>query len=568
MYGKGVAKSARFNGSFRTMALGPDASKPASAVFLGFTFLFATAAAQTPAPPVLNSPYVCANGLTYTVTACKPFGADQWCEWTEKQNGQLVTTVDSSWSSLAGRLKGCTVAAAPVTPAASATPAAANPQQTFNPPYLKEFPTVDQIMTQLQGSSARDTANLQLSALHEFGQMIGAMAGPRLAQNQMTPDEVRILNNYFIAYNNLAKSATNPQDSYLGQPKFITMLFSTFAMPTVRQIWMAASAQAQNQQADTNGQTPLPPTNDPSQIAMRRCFELGGSALQCVSSGMGEGMKQFMGIDLAALTGSAKPGIVILGTYTAANGLFFAFDDKGVNIGSCGQMVQGTHSYSVSVSGGKYAINIANQPQALNLTLGPDGRASGPAAQDITGQKITGYEVTTNLKTGAQVSRTPVYAPVTEHCNVGALTPGAAVAVDPGLPSSTPSVLAALGTVLDTLSGDAPKQLMLPPGPRMTGVFANTGGMKIQFNDGSAIIDCAQVHILTPYSVSFQAGTADVAVDNGSNPFNLHINADGTLSGPGTATINGKILTALSGDDPVFAPTTASCPLNSLVAAK
>ena len=185
-------------------------------------------------------------------------------------------------------------------------------------------------------------------------------------------------------------------------------------------------------------------------------------------------------------------------------------------------MVQGTHNYSVSVSNGKYVINIANQPQTLLLTLGSDGKASGPAAQDITGQKITGYDVVTNLKTGAQVSKTPIYAPITVHCNVGSLTPGAAVAVDPGLPfASAPTMLSAIGTVLDTLSGDAPKQLMLPPGPRMAGVFTGTGGMKIQFNDGSAIVDCAQAHILTPYSVSLQAGTAVVTVNNGSNPFNL-----------------------------------------------
>lgn len=92
--------------------------------------------------------------------------------------------------------------------------------------------------------------------------------------------------------------------------------------------------------------------------------------------------------------------------------------------------------------------------------------------------------------------------------------------------------------------------------------------MKIQFNDGSAIVDCAQAHILTPYSVSFQAGAAVVTVTNGSNPFNLAMQVDGTLSGSGTTTVNGKLMTALSGADPVFTPTSASCPLNALTATK
>src|SRR5208283_174869 len=69
--------------------------------------LASTVAEAAQAPPILNSPYVCANGITYTVSACKPFGADQWCETTETQNGRLVTKMDSSWSSMTGRLR-CT----------------------------------------------------------------------------------------------------------------------------------------------------------------------------------------------------------------------------------------------------------------------------------------------------------------------------------------------------------------------------------------------------------------------------------------------------------------------------
>lgn len=68
---------------------------------------------QMPAqsPPQLNVPYRCANGITYTVLNCKPYRADQWCRTTEEQNGNLVTTFDSAWSSMTGRLQGCTTAA-------------------------------------------------------------------------------------------------------------------------------------------------------------------------------------------------------------------------------------------------------------------------------------------------------------------------------------------------------------------------------------------------------------------------------------------------------------------------
>lgn len=556
--------------------------------------LFAATALAAQAPPILNSPYVCPNGLTYTVTTCKPYRTDQWCETVEKQNGNLVTTMDSAWSSMTGRLQGCTNAGSTtnstantpgIAPSTSApAPASGTAQQTFNPPYLKEFPTVDQVLARLKGTDSKDTANRQMGAFEQFKQILQNLAGSRGLRGQLTPDEAQILGNYALAYDNLAKPLNYPDDGYFANPDFVATLFNTFSMPTVKQQWLAQNAQLaarvkasqQRQQVNptpssdsSNRARPLPPTNDPAQIAIRRCFELGGSALQCVSSGMSEGMKQFMGFDLSALGGSAKPGLVILGTYTASSGLFFAFDHKSVNIGTCGQMVQGFHNYSVSVSGGKYVINIANQPQALVLTLGLDGKASGPVAQDITGQKITAYEVRKNINTGVIVSKTPIYGPITVHCNVGTLTPGDAVAVDPGLPSSTPGVVSAIGTVLDSLSGNGlPKQLMLPPGPRMAGAFTSPGGMKIQFNDGSAIVDCAQAHILTQYSVSGLGGAGSVAVTNGSNPINLKVQPDGTLSGSGTTTVNGQLMTALSGADPVFASTSASCPLNMLTAAK
>ena len=106
-----VARFAGFDGVFYKESPEPRAYCRASAVLAGLAILFAMgAAAQTPAPPVLNAPYQCANGITYTVTVCKPFGAtDQWCETIERQNGNLVTAMDSSWSSMTGRLKGCTV---------------------------------------------------------------------------------------------------------------------------------------------------------------------------------------------------------------------------------------------------------------------------------------------------------------------------------------------------------------------------------------------------------------------------------------------------------------------------
>ena len=545
------------------------------ALIAGLTVLFAAAAAaQAPAPPVLNSPYVCAGGTEYTVLVYKPWHpGDWWCEISTLQNGQVVNTADRSWSSMAGLLRGCKIPSASATPATNPAPAAsplpsAATQTTFNPPYLKEFPTVDQIMARIKGSTAQDTANRQSSALHAFGQMIAAMAGPRMSQNQLTPDETRIITNYFNAYGVLAKPPTNAQDSYLSLPSFINSLFSTFSMPTVQQIWLTAQAQSQ-QQGGANGQTPLAPTTDPGTLAARRCVELGGSMTQCTGTALSTGMQSLLGISPGAMSSAVSARLDMFGTYNAAGGLHFTFSDGNVDIGGCGQMVQGGHNYVVQPLGSQYQIKIDNQPQPLLLTLGASGKIAAPAVQDITGQKIVGYFVETNRKTGAS-TRTPQYGPDTEHCSVGTLTPGPATAPDQGLMADLSGALSMMGTLFGGGSdSSAPKQFLLAPGPRLVGTNASPGGLKIQFQDANAVIDCAQAHVMAEYDVANHAGTVTIAVKNGSAPFSLTLQSNGTLTGAGSATINGKLMTALDSDgNPVLTPTSATCAIGTMAAAK
>ena len=548
----------------------------------------ALAQATPQGAPQINVPYRCANGITYTILLCKPYGSDQFCQWREDQNGHTVTTVNSTWSAMTGRLQGCTVAATPASagtkPTQPAPSQAAGSQQSFNPPYLKEFPSVDQVMAQMKGTDAKDTLNRQMASFLQLKKILEDLAGSRWLRGKLTPHEARIHGNYDLAYNNLAKPLNFPDDGYFAMPNFVATLFSTFPMPTVQQLWLAQNAQlaarvkasqqamqgqpsasSQGTTSSSQGVRPLPATNDPGQLAIRRCAELGGSMLSCIGTGMGTDMTGMMGVNLNALTSSHKAaGLVIFGSYTAPGGLFFAFSDASVNIGGCGKMVQGGHNYSVGAAGGKYTINIANTPQPLVVTLGADGKIAGPAAQDITGQQITGYTVMKNVKTGVEVSRTPIFGPITVHCNVGTLTPGPPMDASPQSPSVATGILTTLQTITGTGSSTSQQQ-MLPPGPRMAGAFSGTGGLKIQFSDANAVIDCAQAHVKVTYDVANRRGSV-VLLKNGSNPFSLRVQSDGSLAGGGTVTVNGKLMTAMQGSDPVFTPTTASCPGSVLVA--
>ena len=564
-----VARFAGFCGTFHKGSLESRAWRWTSTVLAGLTILFAmSAAAQSPAPPVLNTPYVCANGLSYTVTVCKPYGANQMCQYSQFQNGNHGYDAVTLWTQMTGLLKGCTVTPAPASPASpTAPPAPSSTQQTFNPPYLKEFPTVDQIMAQVKGSSAQDTANRQLSALHEFGQLIGALAGPRLQANQMTPDEVRMLTAYFNAYTAFAKSPANPQDSYLGQTNFTAYLFQTFPMPDIQKLWETSMNQASAQVPP--GATPLAATTDPGTLAARRCVELGGSMTQCTGTALSVGMKSLIGLGPDALTSPGGTGLVMFGVYNAAGGLHFTFGDGSVDIAGCGQMVQGGHKYVIQPSGSQYQIKIDNQPQPLVVTLGPDGKIAAPAVQQITGQKIVGYFVETNRKTGAS-TRTPNYGPDTETCKVGTLLPGPATAPDQGMMADLAGVLDMMPSLFGgDPGGSTSKQLLIAPGPRMVGTYTGAGGLKIQFSDAAAVIDCAQAHVMAPYDVSNQAGTATIAVKNGTSPIGLVLQASGTLTGSGSATVNGKLMSALDADgNPVLTPTSASCAVGAMNAAK
>jgi len=484
--------------------------------------------------------------------------------------------MDSAWSSMTGRLAGCKVATPSTNPAtntAGPTPSQASggAQQTLNPPYLKEFPTVDQILSRLKGSSAQDTAYRQLSAFRDFAQVIAALAGPRFAQNQMTPDEIRILTNYFNAYNKLAQSVANPQDTYTSRPGFTEGLFDAFQMATVKQLWQNANNAANGQQAGTTPQgTRLPPTSDPGTLAARRCVELGGTAMQCLGGGISAGLQSLMGLNLGDMMKSGKTGLVVFGTYSSASGLHFNFADDSVDIGNCGQMIQGAHGYSLTIAGGKLAIKIDNQPQQLLVTLGTDGEIAAPALQQITGQKVTGYEVTTNLKTGAVVSRTPVYGPDTETCKMGTLSPGPATVPDQGLLADLGNAISMAGALASgEPASPSPKQNLVAPGPRFVGVFTGTGGLKIQFQDGNAVIDCSQAHAMVPYDVALQGNTASIAVKNGAAPISLTLQADGSLTGVGSATINGKLMTSMDDSgNPILTPTSATCNVDTLTAAK
>jgi len=458
-------------------------------------------------------------------------------------------------------------------------------QASLNPPYMKEFPSVDQVMSTLKGSSASDTTIRQIAAFRQFKQMIQVLAGSRYYQHQLTPDETRIYGQYDLQYNKLAQPLNFPDDSdYYGRRDFIDSLCATFHMPTVQQQWTAAMTKTVAKNAPppqpapcgpegTNpyspipcGNRPLPATNDPGQLVMRRCVELGGAMLNCIGTGMTSDVQILMGL---AVPKGNPHGLVIFGSYV--NGTDFAFTDANVVIRGCGKLAAGNHNYSVQAFGTGFALKIENSPQPVLVGIGADGKLVGPASQVITGLQVTGQTVTYNKVTGVVLGRTPIYGAITLNCAIGTLPPGPPQEIHTGSVDS--GILGGIFGILQNMASGAgataplPKAPTLAAGPRFIGVYTNGSDFRIQFQDASVVIDCKQAHIISSYDVSNKGGTATIAVKNGATPFALTVTQNDTLAGPASVTVNGKLFTAMNGTNAVLTPTSASCSTASLAPA-
>jgi hypothetical protein len=529
------------------------------------------------APPVLNKPYRCAsNGHTFTILNCNPWKTDQMCTYREDdQNGRQVNAATSLWTQMAGRMAGCTLVDNSK-PAAASSPQTASPPQiksgALNPAYLNQFPSVDQVMSQLKGTDAQDTTNLELGTLRQLPQFIEDLAGQRWIHNQMTPDESRLIGAYTLAYNNLAKPLNYPFDNYFNQPALLTKLASTFSMSQAISQWEGG-----NQKAAVASAANLPPAPKPASTSksagangvsasagVRRCVELGGDPAACQIGAPGT----LLGMLSSSWT-TPTPGLRLTGSYKSPSGLTLDFNDDAVVISGCSQMVAANHNYKIQPNGTQFAITVDNPPQSFLVALGSDGEVVGPASVTISGQVITGYNdgvagmkntaTNTPVPGTVRVVHDPIYAAKTATCAAGAMSPGL---IDP--PSGDAFNDVAMMMFPDTQTA----QQREAPGARMLGTFAGAGGLKIEFQSTGAVIDCAQAHVATQYSVASTPSGVTITLKNGSSPFSLMLQPNVTLSGTGSAKIDGRLVSGQNGSSFTFTPISASCAIGTLAVTK
>jgi tetratricopeptide (TPR) repeat protein len=127
--------------------------------------------------------------------------------------------------------------------------------QTLNPWYLHEMPSVERVMKDVQGSDPVETVARQMGAFLQLKKIIEDAAGPRFFSrtNGLTPDELRIRQDYYTAYFQISQSrpeykVLSAMRGYDISPEFRDELFH-------RYFSAAFLAEYQNANAAANART-------------------------------------------------------------------------------------------------------------------------------------------------------------------------------------------------------------------------------------------------------------------------------------------------------------------------
>src|SRR5262249_3292764 len=146
---------------------------------------------------------------------------------------------------------------------------------------------------------------------------------------------------------------------------------------------------------------------------------------------------------------------------------------------------------------------------------------------------------------------TPNYEAKVERCTIGAMAP-----FHPPPPAAPPP-RTGIG-MLDAMNERTP----LVRGFRMIGAYAGASGLKLQFDNRAVTLDSRRAHAKAPYSVENTSGGFVVHVQAVGGAFELAVAPDGALRGAGTTSVNGRLVTAIRGDDVSFASVSETCPVD------
>lgn len=371
-------------------------------------------------------------------------------------------------------------------------------------------------------------------------------------------------------------------------------------------------------QAAQNGPGPNGMPNDAGSVAIRRCLELGGSQLQCFGEGMNTGFLDLTGMSNSPMfKAPSHTGLTLTGNFKNGNGIDAQFADSTVGLGNCGKLIIGSIAYTIQRNGSQILIHVNNSPSPFTFMLAPDGKLLGPASAQIAGKVITGYhkvwvpnpvrpgyyqshQTTTNQELtpleagpyagqsgltqngqtynmatttssstyvpggggGGHYENEPIYAPKTQACSIGTLMPGPPTAPDPGMLTNIASFAGTLFGQPSNNGGNSSPDL-LAPGIRLAGLYSSAGSLKATFDDASLVLDCGQAHVRDKYTVERAGARLLVHVQHATSPFTVEVEPNGSLAGPASVTVAGRLISGMNGNDVTFTPHAETCGLGT-----
>jgi hypothetical protein len=479
--------------------------------------------------------------------------------------------------------------------------------QAPNLNYTVDMPSVDRIKAEIKGSDPTDTLARQTAVFTYIQQWIQRIKYNRTVRGPYTPDEQKLLADYALAAyqipQDFAKTHTPDEvkafNALEGKYEFDTAFYKDWSTRLIgpqataayhqmegdmgqRQQQHVAQINQQNQQAAaaaaSNGAAnPGGLSNDPTAVATRRCLELGGSNIACLGKGMGAGFMSLIGLgSVEDLTGPGHSGVVLTGFYKAsAGGAGVTFTEGSASSVDCGKAIPVGYAVTLEKQPGALRVHVASAPTPYSLTMRPDGGLNGPGPIDIEGKIIIGYHTVTHqvYQNGVPISgcaggmcttseQVPDYAPKTEHCSIGSLSappkpqPGSGQAAPP---SGDAGLLGMVTEIFNT----GEMNMAAEDGFRMTGKFAS-GNLLAYFTTTSVIIDCGQAHVRDTYTVENGPNNFIIHIANSGGPVALTVQPGNALQGSGNATINGKLVNGMTGENVTFAPHSETCAIGTL----
>ncbi|HLJ79800.1 MAG TPA: hypothetical protein VKT75_20455, partial [Acidobacteriaceae bacterium] len=411
--------------------------------------------------------------------------------------------------------------------------------------YTASMPSVAKIKAQLQGTDPIDTAARQAAIFEYLPIYIQRIKETRDYRGPYSPGEQKLLTDYAQALYQIQQDIKNHhtpaeasrysllegQYSINNAETWIKQLSGSQANDTYKgaqqslsQTYNQHEAQMQKQMQQDNGQDDFMAGlrgggNIQLKPDQKRCLELGGTMNQCANAiiGLATGMGNFLTAMMGGGNDTPPPppltGVLLVGSYHSRTDLpeIALNPGGGALVEKCGTLVDATHGYTLRKSGGTVQLALENEPDPIVLTLRPDGSLAGPGSIQVKGSVITGYHnVTSCVHGNCSTTSTPLYAASMQRCTISQLAPQAAPPPPPKPKPGSIQDLAGVGDPVATIYGF-----------RVTGPYASSSGMKLDFSNAWVTLDCGQAHVNAPYTVDNTPSGFIVHVQNGGGAFLL-----------------------------------------------